>query len=66
MSLLQVPEPGPCPFCGAPGPHPTTVINLVWRVQCLPCGALGPVAASEAGAVERWNWRLADTEEARP
>jgi len=47
-----------CPFCGAPG-------NLAaartedgeWAVECLQCGAQGPLMKDPAEAIDAWNMR---------
>jgi hypothetical protein len=57
----------PCPFCA----HGNSVIKAnrtrqsfagpgriySWQVECSACGADGPSAIDEAGAVARWNVR---------
>lgn len=59
----------PCPFCGAREGHPedggpitmarndATTSPLKWSVDCLSCGAAGPMAEDMVEAVERWNGR---------
>lgn len=51
-----------CPFCGGKafvGEDETPSNNTVsYGVVCRRCAAIGPVAFTEAGAVQKWNRRI--------
>lgn len=55
-----------CPFCGAMEGKPedcgpiTMALNTErrkWSIDCLSCGACGPLADDMLGAAEKWNAR---------
>lgn len=53
-------EPAPCPFCVSSGPglEPNSdgYSNVHW-VECICCGAQGPIAENEGLAWQAWNRR---------
>jgi hypothetical protein len=57
-----VPDPLPCPFCGADDIAFTRTPNHLMQASCLKCRATGPVVQAAAGELEvaiRWNTRAA-------
>lgn len=48
----------PCPFCGSePKGTLQTGGGIVIAIRCCECKAMGPHAASESKAIEKWNKR---------
>lgn len=47
---------GHCPFCGSPGGYQYS-IEFGWHVECLGCGAQGPVGNGPVDARAKWNHR---------
>ena len=45
-----------CPFCGNDDVTCIEGVSMSW-VVCEKCGADGPVAATPAGAIRKWNER---------
>lgn len=62
MGKLAKPHEGPekgCPFCGdVDSIGPESGFFNGWAVTCDNCGAIGPSAASEEGAWEKWYARV--------
>ena len=44
-----------CPFCGEPNRLSVYPIMDEWRVQCMTCNGLGPLARSKVISVLLWN-----------
>lgn len=55
----DVDEAETCPFCDADAVSQPVAIpgGAGFRVKCERCGATGPLGASEADAISRWNTR---------
>lgn len=46
---------GPCPFCRTLDVRSIEIDSAVWAVYCRQCGAIGPNAASEQAALQKWS-----------
>jgi Lar family restriction alleviation protein len=51
----------PCPFCGSARLNITHSDSGLSAVECVHCGAAGPLDDEDAPATERWDRRTADT-----
>ena len=71
--MPDVPEPGPCPHCGAEATlavgYPEhkvgrEFVTEEWNwVRCKDCGATGGIGKTAIEAVEKWNRRITRNEQ---
>jgi Lar family restriction alleviation protein len=50
----------PCPFCNSQDPEKYSLqeFGQTRQIVCMTCGSFGPVAPTDAEALEKWNARI--------
>ena len=56
-AIASEPDPAACPWCASTDDAEVVKFGCSWAIVCDGCGAQGPHADTEAGAIELWNGR---------